>query len=65
MKFINWIRSFRVRRQNHAAPAKLICEDCGCQIHRHERYKIVRARHRDCKDKKLVGQQSIPAREDV
>lgn len=63
---IAFLRRFR-RAWNLAASqgGRLRCEDCGCNIHRRERYEILAAKHRDCKDKKLVGQTSMPAREDV
>jgi hypothetical protein len=38
---------------------KLCCEDCRRQIHRYDRYVIVSAKHRNCADPKLVGQQSF------
>jgi hypothetical protein len=43
----------------------LTCGDCGCRIHRFERFVILQAKHRDCKDPKLVGQTSMAAREDA
>lgn len=76
MKLFGWIREielirditelrrlYRLRRQFRKG--KLYCSDCACQIHKHERYVITAARHRDYKDKKLVGQASLPARGDV
>ena len=39
---------------------KLQCTDCGGGIHRHDKYEILVARHRDCKDPKLVGQRVLP-----
>jgi hypothetical protein len=50
------------RIRNLRREGKLCCSDCGCQIHRHERYTILAAKHRDCTDKRLVGQMSLPAR---
>lgn len=35
---------------------KLCCEYCHAAIHRHDKYTVVSARHKDCRDPKLVGQ---------
>lgn len=61
---INFLRRFR-RAWNIARGSgnKLRCSDCGCQIHRYERYTIIEARHRNCRDPKQVGQQIMPGRE--
>ncbi len=63
---IAFLRRFR-RAWNIASSrgGKMCCEECGGRIHRHDRYKILAAKHLDCSDPKLVGQTSMPAREDV
>lgn len=43
-----------------ATKAKMVCVDCGCPIHRHDRHKILQVRHVDCKDPKRVGQMVLP-----
>ena len=43
------------------APAKagMVCKDCGCAIHRNDKFKVLEVRHLDCKDPKRVGQMSL------
>jgi len=48
----------------HARNA-LCCSACQAQIHRHDRYIILVARHRDCSDPKLVKQMSLPIPHDT
>lgn len=61
MHLFNWISlPFRFRRlPKAAAPGRLCCSECGGGIHRHDRYVILAARHRDCGDPKLTGQRSL------
>lgn len=58
MTLFNWLRNLR-RKPEPAPKGKLCCIDCGRGIHRHERYTILSAKHRDCGDPKLVGQTSL------
>jgi hypothetical protein len=64
------VRMMTANRLRHFGNAKasvergrLRCDHCQRNIHRHDRYVIVKAVHRDCSDPKLVGQQSFPAKE--
>lgn len=63
MKLINWLIRVGVlpERAPKAPKGKLCCIDCGRGIHKHDRYQILAAKHRDCGDPKLVGQASLPA----
>lgn len=58
LKFITWFRSLRAKPKI-SPKGKLCCIDCGRRIHRHDRYQILAAKHRDCGDPKLVGQASL------
>ena len=65
MKLFEWLTSLMLgglRRKQLAAPkqkGRLNCSECGGGIHRHDRYVILAARHRDCGDPKLVGQRVL------
>lgn len=61
MHIFDWIplpSRFR-RPPKPAAPGRLCCSECGGGIHRHDRYVILSARHRNCGDPKLVGQRTL------
>lgn len=45
----------RKSRAGDVPKVRLRCNSCGVHIHRHDRYTIVVAKHRDCRDPKLVG----------
>lgn len=55
MKLFQFLKRFQATPK----PGKLRCEDCRAAIHKHDRYRIVIARHIDCGDPKLVGQKSM------
>jgi len=57
--WITWPARLRRRRPKPIFTGKLRCEECGGGIHRHDHYMIIAARHRNCKDPRLVGQQSL------
>ena len=63
MHLFNWIplpaRFRRLRVVKPVSSGKLCCSECGGSIHRHDRYVILVARHRDCGDPKLVGQKTL------
>jgi hypothetical protein len=58
--WIPWPARFRTLRVRKPLPdGKLHCAECGGGIHRHDRYEILTARHRDCVDPRMVGQKSL------
>ena len=61
MIFRQWLKALSRRLQPVPISKRsgLCCSDCHAQIHRHDRYIITSARHRDCRDPKLVGQKSL------
>lgn len=65
MNLFGWHLTFpeRFRRRRQPRPPVrqgLRCEECGGGIHRRDHYVILTVRHRNCKDPKLTGQQSLP-----
>lgn len=40
------------------------CSKCQRPIHKRERYVIREVEHKDCSDPKLIGQLSLPTREE-
>ncbi len=65
MNLFGWHLTFpeRFRRRRVTTlppPGRLRCEECGGGIHRRDHYVILTVRHRNCKDPKLTGQQSLP-----
>ena len=64
MKLPSWFRKLLKQDPPPAvvSKGKMICIDCGRQVHKRERYTIVAVKHRSCTDTKLVGQQSFPAK---
>ena len=62
MKLFTWLRNFH-KSPKPTPKGKLCCAECGRSIHKHDRYQILTAKHRDCMDTKLVGQQSLPKSE--
>lgn len=58
-------RFYRAWNSARSTGGKLRCSECGCRIHRFEKFEITGAKHRDCSDPKQVGQQSMKAREDA
>jgi hypothetical protein len=60
MKLFDWLKK-RLAGESPVKPGsgKLCCSECHGQIHRHDRYVILAARHRDCGDPKMVGQRRL------
>ena len=65
MNLFGWHLTFpeRFRRRRQPRPPVrpgLRCAACGGGIHKRDKYVILTARHRDCKDPKLAGAQMFP-----
>ena len=57
-----FICSFRPRRRpKQDLKRHLVCSECERNIHRHERYTIIAVKHRDCLDRRQVGQMILPS----
>lgn len=56
----SFIRSLR-RPSKQASKGHLVYSECERNIHRHERYTIIAVKHRDCADRRQVGQMSLPS----
>jgi hypothetical protein len=59
VKLFDWLVKVGVLRAPKPPKGKLCCIDCGRGIHKHERYQIIAAKHRDCGDPKMIGQASL------
>lgn len=60
---IRWLRALYpwIVRDSTKRPGRgLRCEDCRARIHKHDKYTVLAARHKDCRDPQLAGQQSLP-----
>ncbi len=52
--------TIRWRRPAPLVPGRLVCSGCQNPIHKHDKYIIERARHRDCNDPRQTGQARLP-----
>lgn len=59
MTFWQWLYRISARRVR-AQHKGMVCAECGCAIHKHDRFKVLEAKHRNCKDPKGVGQLALP-----
>lgn len=53
---MNWIFW---RKPPQVVKVKMRCVDCERGIHKHEKFIILAAKHRNCRDPKMVGQKSL------
>ncbi len=60
MRLFAWLRN--LRKPLPSPRGRLCCSDCGCPIHKYDRYTITAVKHKNCMDKKMVGQESFPAK---
>lgn len=58
MELPKWLWRFKHKKPTPAG--KLCCDNCERAIQKHDRFIITGARHRDCDDRRLTGQMSLP-----
>jgi hypothetical protein len=63
MKFSSILREL-FKLEAIPSKAKLHCVECGCRVKRRDKYRILAARHVDCRDPRHVGQQSLAMEKD-
>jgi hypothetical protein len=60
MDIFRWIRTLKTRKTKPPRPSgSMRCDKCSGSIHRHDRYIILVARHKDCGDPRGVGQKVL------
>ena len=57
-----WLMLYKFCRSRLRAQRgpRLVCVECGCAIHKNDRYRVLECQHVKCEDPKLVGQLALP-----